>query len=206
MAALLLAPPAGRRAAGSAPCLRRCATPPPLKMRRTTTKNTGTKKIASKVAVIIPPITPVPMARWLAEPAPVDTTSGSTPRMKAIEVIRIGRKRRCTASQRRLDQVLALRVQVLGELDDQDRVLRRQADHGDQADLEEDVVRHAAQASRRAPRRARRAAPRAAPRTGSTSSRRAPTGRGRRRAARSRAGSIAVEPESRSSRDWPVHS
>ena len=70
----------------------------PLKNFLTTTKNTGTKKIASSVAVIMPPITPVPMARWLAEPAPEETTSGNTPRMKAIEVMRIGRKRRCTAS------------------------------------------------------------------------------------------------------------
>ena len=96
----LLGQPAGgagrtvRRAASAG----RCATSLPLKTRRTTTKNTGTKKTASTVAVIIPPITPVPIARWLAEPAPDETTSGSTPRMKAIEVIRIGRKRRCTAS------------------------------------------------------------------------------------------------------------
>ncbi len=32
----------------------------------TKTKNTGTKKIARIVAEIIPPITPVPMAFWLA--------------------------------------------------------------------------------------------------------------------------------------------
>ena len=64
----------------------------------TTTKNTGTKNTASKVAVNIPPITPVPIARWLAEPAPVDIASGSTPRMNASDVIRIGRKRRCAAS------------------------------------------------------------------------------------------------------------
>ncbi len=70
----------------------------PLKTRRTTTKNTGTKITASTVALIMPPITPVPMARWLAEPAPDDTTSGSTPRMKANEVIRIGRKRRWHAA------------------------------------------------------------------------------------------------------------
>ena len=37
---------------------------------RTTTKNTGTKNTASAVPVTMPPITPVPMARWLAEPAP----------------------------------------------------------------------------------------------------------------------------------------
>ncbi|MNL14573.1 hypothetical protein D3C87_1355180 [compost metagenome] len=50
------------------------------------------------MAVIIPPITPVPMARWLPEPAPVAIASGSTPRINANDVIRIGRKRRCTAS------------------------------------------------------------------------------------------------------------
>src|SRR5690606_30035573 len=70
----------------------------PLNMLRTTTKNTGTRNTASTVAVIMPPITPVPIARWLAEPAPEAITSGSTPRMKASEVMMIGRKRRCTAS------------------------------------------------------------------------------------------------------------
>ena len=38
---------------------------------RTTTKNTGTKNTASTVPVTMPPSTPVPMARWLAEPAPL---------------------------------------------------------------------------------------------------------------------------------------
>ena len=36
--------------------------------RRITTKNTGTKNTASTVAAIMPLITPVPMARWLAGP------------------------------------------------------------------------------------------------------------------------------------------
>ncbi|MNK93195.1 hypothetical protein D3C87_1133440 [compost metagenome] len=44
-----------------------------------------------------------------------------------------------------VDQVVAFVVQALGELDDQDRVLRRQADDGDQSDLEEHVVGHPAQ-------------------------------------------------------------
>ena len=70
----------------------------PLNRLRTTTKNTGTKNTASAVPVIMPPSTPVPMARWLAEPAPVASTSGSTPRPKASEVITIGRKRRCAAA------------------------------------------------------------------------------------------------------------
>ncbi len=55
-------------------------------------------KIARKVAVSIPPITPVPIACWLAEPAPLLIASGSTPRMKASEVIRIGRRRSRAAS------------------------------------------------------------------------------------------------------------
>ena len=114
----------------------------------------------------MPPITPVPIARWLAEPAPVASTSGSTPRMNAIEVMMIGRKRRCAACQRRLDHALALRLQVLGELDDQDRVLGRQADDGDQADLEVHVVGIAAQQRAPAARRARPAAPPGSPTSG----------------------------------------
>ena len=37
----------------------------------TSWKKTGTKKIASTVAVSMPPITPVPMSFWLPAPAPV---------------------------------------------------------------------------------------------------------------------------------------
>ena len=58
-----------------------------------TTKNTGTKKMPSTVAEIMPPSTPVPIAFWLPEPAPVLVASGSTPKPKASEVIRIGRSR-----------------------------------------------------------------------------------------------------------------
>ena len=48
--------------------------------------------MARKVAVSMPPITPVPMAFWLPEPAP-EKSPGTTPRMKASEVIRMGRRR-----------------------------------------------------------------------------------------------------------------
>src|SRR5690554_2519435 len=68
--------------------------PGSLKTRRTAIKNTGTRKMARSVAEIMPPITPVPTARWPAEPAPVANTRGITPMIKASEVIRIGRKRR----------------------------------------------------------------------------------------------------------------
>lgn len=69
-----------------------------LKRRRTTTKNTGTKKMARTVAVTIPPITPVPTAFCAPEPAPELITSGITPRINAVDVIRIGRRRIRTAS------------------------------------------------------------------------------------------------------------
>ncbi len=45
----------------------------------------------------MPPKTAVPRAWRLAAPAPVATIMGTTPRMKANEVIRIGRKRRVEA-------------------------------------------------------------------------------------------------------------
>jgi nitric oxide reductase activation protein len=102
---------------------------------RTTTKNTGTKNTASAVPVRMPPITPVPMARWLAEPAP----AGDGQRQHAQHEGHRGHDDRAEAQvrgfQRRLDHALALRLQVLGELDDQDGVLGRQADDGDQAHL-----------------------------------------------------------------------
>ncbi len=63
-------------------------------MLRTTRKKIGTKNTARKVPTTMPPITPVPMARWLAELAPVAIASGKVPKMKAIEVITMGRKRR----------------------------------------------------------------------------------------------------------------
>ena len=62
-----------------------------------------------------------------------------TPRMNANDVIRIGRSRSWHASSvasRRSTPAVALE---LGELDDQDRVLARQADQHDEADLREDV-------------------------------------------------------------------
>jgi hypothetical protein len=50
-----------------------------------------------------------------------------------------------TGPQRGLDQAHALLMQLLGELDDQDGVLGRQPDDGDQAHLEVDVVGQVAQ-------------------------------------------------------------
>ena len=49
--------------------------------------------MARIVAEIMPPMTPVPTACWLLEPAPVLVAIGSTPKTNASDVIRIGRKR-----------------------------------------------------------------------------------------------------------------
>ena len=46
----------------------------------------------------MPPNTAVPSARWPAAPAPVAITSGTTPRMNANDVIKIGRNRMRAAS------------------------------------------------------------------------------------------------------------
>ena len=61
--------------------------------RRTRVKNTGTKKTPISVDDNMPPSTPMPMAFCAPEPAPVASASGSTPSMKASEVMMIGRIR-----------------------------------------------------------------------------------------------------------------
>ena len=51
------------------------------------------KKIAISVAPSMPPITPVPSDCRLAAEAPLAIASGMQPRMKASEVMMIGRRR-----------------------------------------------------------------------------------------------------------------
>ncbi len=46
----------------------------------------------------MPPITPVPIAFCPPDPAPLEIASGTTPRMNASDVIRIGRNRSCAAA------------------------------------------------------------------------------------------------------------
>src|SRR6185436_14952518 len=69
-------------------------------------KNIGTKKIARNVAASMPPITPVPTERRAAAPAPVEYANGSTPRMKASDVMMIGRKRSRAASSAVADALM----------------------------------------------------------------------------------------------------
>ena len=52
----------------------------------------------TSVAASMPPRMPVPTECWVAAPAPEALTSGSTPRMKASEVITMGRSRARPAS------------------------------------------------------------------------------------------------------------
>ena len=63
-----------------------------------TRKKSGMKKIPIVVANNIPAKTPVPRECRLPAPAPLAITSGDTPRMKANDVMRMGRKRSRAAS------------------------------------------------------------------------------------------------------------
>src|SRR5215213_9672685 len=66
--------------------------------RCTTTNSEGTNSTARQVEAIMPVNTVMPIDLRALAPAPVAITSGTTERMKAIEVIRIGRKRARAAS------------------------------------------------------------------------------------------------------------
>src|SRR5690606_93560 len=69
-----------------------------LNIDNTTTKKVGTKITANGVAANMPPITPIPTAFWLAALAPEARAKGRTPRIKANEVMRMGRNRKRAAS------------------------------------------------------------------------------------------------------------
>ncbi len=107
------------------------------------TYSTGVITRLRNVETSMPPNTTVPSECRAALPAPLAKTSGMTAMMKAIEVIRIGRKPRLSRAQRRRDDVGARANLLVGELDDQNRALTRQADQHDVADLRVDVLREA---------------------------------------------------------------
>ena len=118
------------------------------------------KKIAMTVAASVPPITPVPIEWRLLAEAPVAIASGTVPSTNANEVMTIGRSRsRAASTAASKNDLPSLRLQLHRELDDQDRVLRGQADQRQQADLEVEVVGDAAQRDGDAARRGSRTAP-----------------------------------------------
>ena len=88
-----------------------------------------------------------PIAVRAAAPAPLASISGTAPATVAIEVIRIGRRRRRAASRIAVADVAPGVAQLVGELDDQDAVLGGEADQHDQADLAVEVHRLAHHAS-----------------------------------------------------------
>ena len=102
------------------------------------------KSRPNAVTPSMPKNTAVPSDCRISAPAPVAITSGTTPRMKAKDVIRIGRSRVRAAWTAASHGACALLLRLLGEFDDQDRVLRGQPDQHDEADLRQDVDVHPA--------------------------------------------------------------
>ena len=96
--------------------------------------------MARNVVASIPPNTPVLMEFRLAAPAPVATTSGNTPRMKATDVMIIGRKRRCAVFECRILQRLACGVNADLQTPRSGGVFGSQPDQRNQSNLEINVV------------------------------------------------------------------
>jgi len=85
-------------------------------------------------------------------PAPVASTSGTTPNPKANEVIRIGRNRSRDASTAALRIGLPWTIRPSwAHLDDQNAVLGRQVNHQNEPDLGVKVVRDPEAGSMRRP-------------------------------------------------------
>ena len=78
------------------------------------------KSVPTNEVINIPAKTAIPNEIRLAAPAPVEMTSGKTPRMKANEVIRIGRSRTFPASM--ADRFPGGSI-IPGEFHDQDSIL-----------------------------------------------------------------------------------
>ena len=125
----------------------------------------------------MPPITPVPIECRLAAPrAGAHERAAVTPRMNASEVMTIGRNRRRAASIAASRERLCLRGALCArELDDQDRVLRREADERHEPDLQVQMsLYEPAEPYGERTRRTRRTARRGSRRTAASSARTAP--------------------------------
>ena len=108
--------------------------------RWSTTKKLGTKRTARQVEAIMPVKTVMPIDLRALEPAPVASTSGTTPRMNANDVIRIGPEARTRRLDRGSEDGFAAGPELARHLDDQDRVLRRQRDQQNEPDLHVEIV------------------------------------------------------------------
>jgi hypothetical protein len=105
-----------------------------------TTKKAGTKTTARQVEAIMPLKTLIPRERRALAPAPVASTRGKTPRMKAKEVMRIGRIL-VRAVDRRFKDWLSINDSVLTrDFDDQNAILGRQGDQKHQPDLNVKII------------------------------------------------------------------
>ena len=89
----------------------------------------------------MPKKTATPMARRISEPAPVESTKGTTPMVKASEVIKNRTQTQAAGVEYRVDAIHAfVKLFFAGELHDQDGVFARETDEHNQTDLSEDVV------------------------------------------------------------------
>ena len=94
----------------------------------------GTINRVKKVDTNIPPTTATPMAIRPWAPSPVAYTNGTKPRMVDTLVIKIGRRRWVRQTKSRL-------LPLIGELYDQDTVLRHQTNQHNDTDLAEYIHR-----------------------------------------------------------------
>ena len=95
--------------------------------------------------MIMPLTSMMPMLLRAPAPGPLASTSGKWPTTVAAVVIRIGRSRVLGRLDDRGQLVLPGFLKVVGELHDQDAVLRHQAHQRDQSHLTVDVERRQAQ-------------------------------------------------------------
>ena len=102
---------------------------------------TGTTIKVSNVEVIRPPITQIAIGARVSPPSLMASATGIMPKIIAAVVIRIGRRRIVPALTSASCTLAPSAAQLVGEVDEQDRVLRDQAHQHDHADHREDVER-----------------------------------------------------------------
>src|ERR1700752_1516008 len=101
----------------------------------------GVKSKPKSMTPSIPGNTATPRTRRSPEPAPVARASGTTPRMKLSEVMRIGLRRRRLASIAASNGGLPMmQLALFGKFHDENGILAGQADQHDKTNLREQVV------------------------------------------------------------------